>query len=928
MSTAERRLRPSSARSRWASARRSLVGAAGLLVRRRARRDAALLAGWSALLCIAAGLALGVPRLVLDTVDRGSRAAVAEIGSDGDVIVRTRVGSPNAAPENSSLADVVALADELPTILPDGLASVAGTPTLSVLSPDLRLTRIVADPAAPRVDAQFGYLGPDQESGLSIVEGRLPTAGAGEIEVVVSRAAADAASLSVDSVFRTAATGATADGKPATAAVRVVGIATSTAPVSADECASRWCDLPTMWEPLEQDSRAGGPTTGITMLAGADGLALVQPLLLDASAGSIRVPMVAERFTSGLVATVVAETDVLEATGGSVATASSVALSVHSEFPDALRGYESRAAASVAQMSLMIAGLFGAVLVVMLHLSGLLVRRRAADLALERARGASLGSVVIRGLVESALLAVVGVGVALAAVVLLAPGPLPDPVPLVAVAVVAVLAPPAQALVVARAVWSGRRQPANRRDRQQLAGRAHARRIVLELAVVLVAVAAVVSVRSRGLVEARTDGTDPLLAAAPLLLAAAVTLVVLRLQPVVVRAVAALASRSRGAVGILAAAHARRALSLLPLLALTVAVALVVGGSLVVQTVSRGQDDASWQRVGADARIDGAIDEAVAERVRDSAGVTAVSAQYSERPVEIDSGAASAPATVVAVDSGFADLAALLPDGAAPGRGALGLLAAASAPAGAVPVLVDEALATRIDVDDTVMVFDDQRVPVVVVGTFEGGPDGYLTGPFVYVGIDALGAVLPDAVQADTLLVMGEGAADAARSVDGAEVLTRTGWLAERRAQPLVQGVERMTWLAVGAVALLAALALLTTVAAGGRSRSRSLSLLRTLGVQRGFGWILALAELTPLVVAALVGGAAAGVGIVVAVGPALGLGILAGGVSAPPLRIDVLTVVLVIAGSLVLSAAAIVVDVVAHRRDRPGEVLRVGETE
>ena len=121
--------------------------------------------------------------------------------------------------------------------------------------------------------------------------------------------------------------------------------------------------------------------------------------------------------------------------------------------------------------------------------------------------------------------------------------------------------------------------------------------------------------------------------------------------------------------------------------------------------------------------------------------------------------------------------------------------------------------------------------------------------------------------------------------------------------------------------------ALVTTVAAGGRSRSRSLSLLRTLGVRRGFGWVLALAELAPLVVAALLGGAAAGVAILVAVGPALGLRILAGGVGEPPLSLDVSTVILVVAGSLVLCAIAIAVDTVAHLRDRPGDVLRVGET-
>ena len=927
-----RRPRTPSPRARRGTILRSLTASTLLLARRRTRRDAPLLVGWIALLCLAALLALAVPRLVLDTVDRGARAAVAEIGSSADLVLRAGVGDRKTSPQLVSLAELDELSRLVPQNLPDALARVAGAPTISVQSPSLRVVREAGAASDVRIDAQFALLGADQQRGLTLVDGKLPaeSVDGSEIEVVVSSEAADVASLTIGSVLGATAPVPTTVGPTATLTARVVGIVQSTESETAGRCASEWCDLPTMWAPNVSESQAGGSTAEVILLTSPAALEQVKTIFLDPLPATIRIPLRAELFTSAVVDQVIVETDRLEASAASLSEGSTASVDARTDFPEAMRPFGDRAAASVAQMSLMIAGLFGTVAAVLLLIGGLLVRRRSADLGLERARGASLGAVAVRGLAESVALAVVGVGAGVALAQLLVPGMISDPWPLVVVCAFAVFAPPIQALLVARAAWSGTKQPANRRDRQRLVGRARGRRIVLEAAIVLLAVAALASVRTRGLVEARTDGTDPLLAAAPLLLAVAVTVVVLRLQPLAVRAATAVAARARGAVGLLGAAHAERSVAVLPLLALTLCAALVVGGSLIVQTVREGQVAASWERIGADARVEGAINADAADGLRDAPGVDAASAQLSRTGIEVDSGAASAPATVIAVDDGFSQVAALLPAGAAPGRADLDSLAAASASGSGdtLAVLVDERLAARVDVDEAVLVFDDERIPLRVVATFDGGPDGYLADPFVYVDLAALGAMLPDPPVADTLLVMGPGAAAAAQTVDGAtEVVTRAEWLDARRDQPLVQGVDRMTQLVVGAVALLAALALVTTVASGGRSRSRSLSLLRTLGVPRRFGWVLALAELTPLVVAALLGGAAAGAGILIVVGPALGLRILAGGVGEPALYLDVWTIAAVIAGCLALAAVAIVVDIVAHRRDKPGEVLRVGET-
>ena len=928
--TGARRDRPRSARARRGAALRATTGATLLLATRRARRDAPLLLGWVALLCLVSMLALAVPRLVLDTVDRGARAAVAEVGAAADLVVRAKVGDPAVSSDYVSLAQVDEVADRLPQNLPTALRRVAEGTTTSVSSPDIRLNREASSPTGVRVEAQFGLLGADQRSSLTLVAGRLPDAAADgdEIEVVVSEEAAESAALGLDTLLDATAPLETNDGEPAVVTARIVGVVAQK-PATGDRCEPEWCDYPTMWQPELQESRAGGNTARVTLLGTADGIEVARRLFIDPLDAAIRVPLRGERFTAALVEGVVAETSKLTANSSSLTAGTSGSVSARTGFPDALRDYGARAAASVAQMSLMIAGLFGTAAAVLLLVGALLVRRRSADLALERARGSSLPAVVVRSLAESVVFAAVGVGAGFALAAALVPGGVTDPLPLVVVCAFAVLAPPVQAALVVRGLWSGRRQPANRRDRLQLVGRARARRLVLELALVVLAAAALYSVRSRGLLDARTDGTDPLLAAAPVLLAVAVTLVVLRVQPVVVRAFTALAARSRGAGGLLGAAHAERAVAVLPLLALTLAVALVVGGALVVQTVREGQAAASWQRVGADARVEGTVSAEAADGARAAAGVDAASAMLTRGGVEVDSGAVSASATVIAIDAGFADLAALLPRGEAPGRAALADLAGADAGAtDPLPALIDRRLAARVDPDDVVIVVDDERIPVRVVATVDGGPDGYLGDPFVYVDLDALGERLPDPVAATTLLVMGQGAGAAARAVDGAdEVVTRADWLRDRRDQPLVRGVDRMTQVTVAAVALLAAIALVTTVAAGARSRSRSLSLLRTLGVRPAFGWVLSFAELAPVVAAALVGGTLAGAGILLAVGPAIGLRILAGGVGDPALALDGTTVLVVVGGALALAVFASAVDIVAHRRDNPGEVLRVGET-
>jgi putative ABC transport system permease protein len=920
-------------RRRGASARRSLFNSTRLLVPRRARRDAGLLGAWLALIIVATMLALVIPRLVLDTRDQGAREAVAEAGSAADISALTAVGERNESVTVTSPVELPELARVITRGLPAGISRVLATTVTSAVSGAVTTTREGA--VTGRVETRLGMLGADQERLLTVTRGRLPTATpeGDQLEVVVSEKVAAAASLDVDTVL---ALPAPAPGDPPGpfTTIRIVGIVSPDGVVEDSgptACTPAWCDLPGFGQSADRTTTRSTRTIEVTLLATPDDLLRASALFVEPLAGTVRFRLDPARFTSDLVSRVIDETQILSANSSTITEDSTATVDVRSEFGKALTPYATRAAAAVAQMSLMIAGVYGVLAAVLLVLSRLIVLRRAGELALERARGASIASIAARSLVESVVIAVVGGAVGFGLSALAVPGRVLDEVPLVAVLAVAVLAPVAQTVASVWSEWSGRRQPANRSDRDRIESRARQRRIVLEAAIVALAVAALVSVRSRGLVSARTDSTDPLLASTPLLLATAVSILIVRVFPWIVRGLAGLAARGRGILGILGAAQARNALTAVPLIALTISVALVVAGGLMVDTVRAGQVDASWQRVGADVRVDGPTTVAEAESISARDGVDAASAILSTTSVEIDAGPAFLTATVLAVDRGYPALVRSLPTPPAPADGGASLrrLADDPDPTGPLPVVVNAVLADQFEARDVTMRFGDQNVPIRVVATTAAAPSGYLNAPFLYVDLAALSTRLGEDVDPSTLLVVGSGADAAAESVADASdtVLSRSTWLAERRGLALVSGVDRMMLLAEAAAALLAAVVLVTTVVAGARARARSLSLLRTMGVGRRFGWWLALTQLAPVVIAAVIGGTLSGVTILLVVGPALGLKILAGGVDDPLLRVETATVAGIIGGTLALLALTLVVDVLAHRRDQPGDVLRVGDT-
>jgi putative ABC transport system permease protein len=883
---------------------RSLVAGSLLLARRRARRDLSLVLIWTIMLTLAAGVAVAAPRFIGEAVDAGAREAVAAAGSDADLIVTTDVGISGVLAPPDKLGEIAA---DLLDRMPRGI-----TRTYLETSTSARGPRSVVD-GRISLDVQTGMLTPTNRGALTVIDGALPTDDAaprsGPYPVAISEAAATAAELHVGSRIDVPVS---IDSDQDPIPLEVVAIV-----AAVDESSPQWVDLPGLWDAprLELDT---GPIVTVVPLVSP---AVIGQLSLAYSApftGIIRFRLDPDAFTGALVDEVSEEQRELGA--NSVALTSSIpwVLSVTVSFPDVLEAFGGQARAAVAQLSLIAAGVLGVALSVLVLMSRLLVSRRRPEFALERARGSSSLATVLRTVPQ----AVVMTAAAVSAVLIVAGGRVDYPAFLLVVIAVGLLVDPLQSFLLVRSTQTAKRAPANRRDRAVALTGVRARRIAIEVTVVALAVAAVVSIQARGLLQESMIGIDPLLSVAPLLLAAAIAIIVVRVYPLPVRLGARVAVRSPGMHGLMASVRARSGIALLPLLALTLATGLATTNALLGDTITSGQEAASWQRVGADARIDGTVTDDERAAIEAASGVSAVSSFAAIRGARIELGNAISISTAVGVDEHYADVLDRVP-----GAGNTDALAALFTPSDDLPVLVDATLADRVARDTIVASIGTRNITMRIVGTFTTPVTPGGRGPFLYFSLAALNAELDDPVAADTTLVTGPGADAAVADLPAADVTTRTGWLAEQRGLALVGAVQTAVLLSTLVIAVLAVIALLAIVAAGTRDRARTLSLLRTLGTPGRFGWWLALSDLAPLVVAGLAGGVVSGAVIARTTFPTMGLDALTGGSGNPGIVVAASSVGLLVLSTVLLVVVAVFAEVVMHRRDRLNEVLRVGET-
>jgi len=628
-----------------------------------------------------------------------------------------------------------------------------------------------------------------------------------------------------------------------------------------------------------------------------------------------------------------------------VRTLASFTPGLTSGLPGVVDAFDAHADATRAQASLVLAGV-GATAACCLVLAGaLVVERRRTFLATERARGASLASVALRGALESVPTAVVAAlvaGTVVAAWLGGEPGAVWLPA---AVATVAAVAPAVLAARAAGAAWTGRRVPADRRERARLAGLRRARRLMVEAVAVTAAVVALVSLRGRGLVPNGSSTADPFLTSTPFLLAIAASLVVVHVAPAVVRTAGRWASRSRGLAAPLAATRAQRAASaLLPLVAVTVAVALMVLSGVLVQNVRDGQELAADRLVGADVRLDGALStpEAAAalERLASTEGVDAVAtgAQIDERAYGRSTGLT---ATVVVVDSAaLAQVRAARGLPVDPGLAELG-----DASDDRVPALVSADLLARVDTTDgghLQVLADHVGLDVRGATTLTsdtGAPPADARAAHATVTADdgvvvvdgaVLAAVATRAPAPTRAWVSGPGAQQAVddlrlADLPGVTVTTADGWWHAWTRAPLPTALTTLLLAAVGMLAALAVVALALVVVATSGERGQTLSTLRTLGLDARTARWATLGELAPLVVGGLVGGATIGLALPLLIGDALGLAWVTAAPGDVPVTLTWWPLLLAAAALVVALGVAVAVEEAVRRRERLGDVLRVG---
>ncbi|GGL15159.1 hypothetical protein Sme01_16490 [Sphaerisporangium melleum] len=584
---------------------------------------------------------------------------------------------------------------------------------------------------------------------------------------------------------------------------------------------------------------------------------------------------------------------------------------------DVLKGFLDRLTTAQTLLILILGGLITVAVGVLALAVQLLAERMRAALALARARGASLGRIVLAGtgVVAIALVPAVLAGYGLA---FLVPGPVTPIVHIGPLLITLV----ALAFAAARLATSHRKPLHDRRD-DVVARRPSPRRVALEALVVVLALAGAYLLRTRGLTtQTLRQGADPFLMFVPAALTLAAALITLRCYPYPLRLVVWAAARARAAVpfvGLTLAARAQ-AVTALPVLILLPALTVSVYGATVSGALDSTQRVAAWQATGAAARVESAAElpADLVERVRAVPGVrTLVPADKGNAQI----GLGGKTATVIAMDlDAYRRILSGTPLSAPPPP------AGPSAPA--IPALVSPDLSTL----TTFELGWHVRMKVTKAGIIRGGLPGvsFATSNLIVVPYDASKRA-GFRTYANMLLIDGDG-------IDGAKLRAAVGdrpdvlvWtfdesLRKVTGTPLTGTI--MTGFRVVTMAL-AGYALLTVIIAliiGAADRARALSYLRTLGLSERQAASLTVLEISPLILLTAVAGLLLGLALPSALGSAIDLRAYAGDLAVSDTGFGLTAPILLAAGLAAVSVLGAFLHAGFGARRSLGSVLRVGE--
>ena len=487
--------------------------------------------------------------------------------------------------------------------------------------------------------------------------------------------------------------------------------------------------------------------------------------------------------------------------------------------------------------------------VVLLMAGGLTADRRRTELALLRARGASLRGLTARLLAETAVTAVPAGALGLTATLLT----IPEGRRSYAVAAALAVTLTASAALPVRAALTHRTVRLHGPREDVTTVRPSRSRTVAELTLLVVASGAVEALRRRG-----TSGSagDQLVALAPVLVGVIAALVLVRVYPLLLRRLARPAGRLRGVVGHLSLARAGRTSvsAVLPLLALLTALTTAAFGGSVLAGVSDARDHAALLAVGADARLDATapLPTELPDRVRRLPGVRGLAEVSVTDQAKPRDGLEAVP--LVGVDPGsYAELT---------GRTGVGAFSERrlKRPTGSVlPALASPSVATAYGTRPFLVRLPDTSAVTVRIVLVRDATPAVAGADFLVVDRAGLSGT---AARPTSLLVTGDrvsGAALRKAAGSSAGVTVRAEERARYVGSPLQSGAERIYTAAVLAGAGYAVLALLLSLLRAAPERAALLARLRTMGLTRAQGRRLLVLESLPQALLAAAGGALTG---------------------------------------------------------------------
>jgi putative ABC transport system permease protein len=597
-------------------------------------------------------------------------------------------------------------------------------------------------------------------------------------------------------------------------------------------------------------------------------------------------------------------------------------LGFRSGLPDVIDRAVQRVTSASALLALSVSGLLGVLLAVFaLGVQSVISRRRPA-LALAAARGA--GALQLRSamVLEGLLLSVPGAALGLGGAVLLLPGEVGLEGWIVPIALA--LAPP-----VLFGVMTSPRRLRDPRGDLQVRSRSRVRWIA-EVAVAGLAVLSLFLLARRGLVASSAAvGIDPLLAATPLLLAAAVCIGVLRLYPAPLRAVQRLLRRRRGSTGVLGAARAIRdpALGFAAALALVVGISVVVFSVVMATTMRAGLVQGAQDTIGADIQVHAQdLPSSVIDGIGEIDGVREAVAVAMVTGVDL------------AVDADSTEVLVVLADTAAMHEVRPDLPDLSAKDDGGIPVLVSSDWVDRIpDVS-----LNMGGTPLVQAGVIRSDAIPGATRHFVYVDsafAGALGVSAADPERAFVRLAAGASAAEVAAQIEAlvtpaqqeryrglVDVLTADALLTELRSSPTVSSIESALLIAAAASLLLTMLTVVLASVAAATARNRLVGVLRILGMSPRQLRAIQAWELGPVAITAVVVGTLLGLALPFIVTSALDLRPFVGGQAQPGPAVDPVWLLAAVGAFVLVVVLAGVVAAALGRRFAPAGTLKMGE--